>query len=209
MGINRDDYQVRAIERSECEHHILNIHYAKRWPPISYEEYTGSVFELNRLCLTNNEPNEAGYLVGKSLRMLPQNIIIVSYADTSQGHLGSVYQATNFIYTGLSAKRSDYKLKGKEHIHTTTLTDEFRGQPSPIKLLREKYGDDLYLAPRPRKHRYVIIRGSKSFRKQVLEKLRYSQEKYPKKKPSLKTFVRKERGSVTLSVSEDDDDWGW
>lgn len=208
--IDKNDYEVRRVERKECEEHILNIHYAKRWPSISYayglfcdnelcgvvtygtppsstlrrglagEEYQGLVLELNRLCLTHNRPNEASLLVGRSLRLLPPNIIIVSYADTSQNHLGLVYQATNFIYTGLSAKRKDWKIKGKEHLHGQTISDEFRGIPNRSKLLREKYGDAFYLAPRSRKHRYVKILGSKAFRKLIRNKLKYPIYPYPK-----------------------------
>ena len=53
-----------------------------------------------------------GTLVGRSLRLLPKPSVVVSYADTAQGHVGYVYQAANFIYTGLSAKRTDWKKTG-------------------------------------------------------------------------------------------------
>ena len=36
--------------------------------------------------------------------------IVVSYADTSKGHVGYVYQATNFIYTGMSAGEQNGEL---------------------------------------------------------------------------------------------------
>lgn len=32
---------------------------------------------------------------------------IVSYADTEHGHIGYVYQATNFFYTGCTKARTD------------------------------------------------------------------------------------------------------
>ena len=201
---------IRQITRAECAPFILDIHYAKRWPSISYayglfesgeligvatygtpasaplrrgiagDENMGDVLELNRLCLMYNRKNEASKLVGASLKLLPKNKIVVSYADTSQGHLGVVYQATNFLYCGLSAKRTDWKLKGKEHLHGQTVADEFRGQPHRAALMREKYGDDFYLSPRPRKHRYVYIVGTKKYRKRVTKLLRYPIECYPK-----------------------------
>jgi hypothetical protein len=108
------------------------------------------------------------------------NRIIVSFADTSQGHLGIVYQATNFIYCGLSAKRTDWKVRGKEHLHGQTIADEFRGTPNRAAAMREKYGDDFYHAPRPRKHRYVIFIGSRKFKRDALAALRYKIEPYPK-----------------------------
>ena len=202
--------EVRKIARNDCEYFILNVHYAKRWPSISYayglfhfneligictfgtppsaplkkgiagDNFKNNVLELNRLCLKYNRKNEASYLIGKSLRLLPQNKIIISFADTSQNHEGVIYQATNFIYTGLSAKRSDWKIKGKEHLHGQTIADEFRGQKNRSKLMREKYGDNFYLSPRPRKHRYIRIIGSKKFRKEVINSLKYPVKAYPK-----------------------------
>lgn len=201
--------KVAEVTREDCEPFILGIHYAKRWPSISHAyglfdadeligvvtygtppsstlrvglagaEYKEKVLELNRLCLKYNRKNEASRLVGASLRMLPESIV-VSYADTEQGHKGYVYQACNFLYCGLSAKRTDWKVKGKEHLHGQTIADEFRGVPNRAKAMREKYGDDFYLAPRPRKHRYVYIVGSKTFKRKVMNALKYKVEKYPK-----------------------------
>lgn len=202
--------RVTPIPRSYCEHFVIGIHYAKRWPSISYayglyddgeligvvtygtppsatlkrgvagEDYKSYVLELNRLCLKYNRKNEASFLVGRSLKMLPKNKIIISFADTEQDHKGIVYQACNFTYHGLSAKRTDWKVKGKEHLHGQTVADEFRGVENRAKAMREKYGDDFYLAPRPRKHRYIYIVGSKSFKKKAARAIKYKQEDYPK-----------------------------
>lgn len=200
---------VKRINREDCEPFILGIHYAKRWPSISYafglfdgselvgvvtygtppsstlrrglagDEYSTKVLELNRLCLKYNRKNEASRLVGASLRMLPESIVI-SFADTEQGHKGYVYQACNFTYHGLSAKRTDWKVRGKEHLHGQTIADEFRGVKNRAKAMREKYGDDFYLAPRPRKHRYIYLAGCRRFKKKVMTAIKYKREPYPK-----------------------------
>jgi hypothetical protein len=133
-------------------------------------EHTDKILELNRLCLRNNRKNDASFLVARSLKLLKHDkgdCIVVSFADTEQGHEGVVYRACNFRYYGLSAKRTDWKLKGKEHLHGQTVADEFRGQKNRAALMREKYGEDFYLAPRPRKHRYVYVVGCRGFRKSV------------------------------------------
>lgn len=201
--------EVKPVARNQCAPFILGIHYAKRWPSISYafglfdeseligvvtygtppsatlkrgiagDEYKHQVLELNRLCLKYNRKNEASRLVGASLRMLTE-CIVVSFADTEQDHKGYVYQACNFLYCGLSAKRTDWKVRGKEHLHGQTIADEFRGRKDRAAAMREKYGDDFYLAPRPRKHRYVYFVGSKSFKKRARKALRYKVEEYPK-----------------------------
>jgi hypothetical protein len=105
--------------------------------------------------------------------MLPGNRIVISFADTAEGHAGTVYRAANFIYCGLSAKRTDWKIKGMEHLHGQTIADEFRGAPDRAALMLAKYGNDFYLAPRSRKHRFVRIVGTKGFRVAARRALRY------------------------------------
>jgi len=99
----------------------------------------------------------------------------VSYADIAKGHIGYVYQATNFIYTGLSANRTDWAIKGMEHKHAKTISDGMS-----VQKMRDKYGDDFYIAERSRKHRYIFFHGSKTDKKVLLSKLKYPVEAYPK-----------------------------
>lgn len=204
------NYLVKPVTRFDCRPFIINIHYAKRFPSISYafglfrdsnlvgivtygtppsstlrvgiagSENQKFVIELNRLCLKDNLKNEATYLIAQSIRKLPKPLIIISFADTSHGHRGTVYQAANFTYYGLSAKRKDWKIKGKEHLHGQTIADEFRGIPDRAKAMREKYGSDFYLENRPLKHRYIYLHGHKKWKKQMLRQIRYKQLPYPK-----------------------------
>lgn len=204
-------YDVRQVTRTDCAPYIIEIHYAARWPSISYafglflgDELVGvctygtpasstlrkgiaglpnasKVLELNRLCLKNNKKNEASVLVSKSLKLLPKNSIVVSFADTEQGHIGYVYQACNFTYHGLSAKRTDWKVRGMEEKHGQTIADEFRGLPNRAARMREKYGDDFYLKPRSRKHRYIYITGNKKERNKLYPEIKYAQKPFPKK----------------------------
>jgi len=201
-------YSVRRVTRSECEPFVIGIHYASRWPSISHafglfehnelvgictfgspasaplrtgiagKENSSRVIELNRLCLLNNKKNEASMLIAKCLRDLAKGTIVVSFADTAQGHFGYVYQACNFRYFGLSAKRTDWKVKGMEHRHGQTIADEFRGSPNRAQAMRDKYGDSFYLAPRSRKHRYIYITGSRP----DYSIINYEQFDYPKSK---------------------------
>lgn len=201
--------QVLPIASHEAEPWLLRKHYARRLCPISYAfglydgldlvgvvtygvpasaplrsgicgpDWLEKVLELNRLCC-ENKPNYASVLVSHSLRALPRPSIVVSYADTAQGHVGYVYQACNFVYTGMSAKRTDWKIKGMEGLHGATVADMSRGQENRAEWMREKFGDDFYLQDRPRKHRYVYFCGTSKQRKQMMAALRYSIEAYPK-----------------------------
>lgn len=58
------------------------------------------VLELNRLWVHDDMPrNSESWFVSRALRMLPA-AIVVSYADTAQGHVGYIYRALSFRYAG-------------------------------------------------------------------------------------------------------------
>lgn len=201
---------VRHIEPTDAKPWLLSRHYARRLCPISYAfgafdgaslvgvvtygtplsstlkdgvcgaEWSSNVLELNRLCCESRK-NLASTLVGRSLALLPKPSVVVSYADTGQGHIGFVYQATNFIYTGLSAAFKDPMVKGFEHKHHTTIGDEGRGHPSRVEFLRQKYGsENVYYIERDRKHRYIFFCGDKRQCRAMKSALKYQIEPYPK-----------------------------
>ena len=181
---------MKPIKTFETKPWLLNRHYAKRLPSISYafglfdegelvgvctygspaspslcvgvcgEEHRDKVVELNRLVIDSVKPNGASILVGRSLQLLPKPSIVVSYADTAQGHIGYIYQANNFYYTGATAERTD--MGGEEGKHSRHSKD-----PS-IRVFRSS------------KHRYIIFTGTKKQKKFLKKKLNYSIEPYPK-----------------------------
>ena len=188
-----NNYSVQQIEYKDTKHLILNVHYAKRMPSISFayglfeekefvglvsygspaspslckgilgEEYRDQVIELNRLVLVNNKRNEASYLVAQSLKLLPKPRCIVSYADTHQGHAGCIYQASNFYFTGTTKARTD--MAGKNGKHS-----------------RHHLGDRTNRVYRSAKHRYITFIGDKKQKKEYLKLLNYPIIKeYPKK----------------------------
>lgn len=202
-------YKIKSIDKSQTTEWLKYKHYAKRIPPIEYAfglfnetnliqgivTYSTPVssnlraifndefklMELNRLVINEGlEKNCLSFLVSQSFKMLPTPLVIISYADTSQNHHGYIYQATNFIYTGLSAKRTDWKVKGLEHLHGATIADLSRGKENRAEWMREKYGDDFYLEDRSRKHRYFMFLGNKKEVKRMKEILPYKIEQYPK-----------------------------
>lgn len=145
------------------------------------EKYMHLVYELNRLVI--NEPHEknlGSYFISQAFKLLPKPLIIVSYADTENGHTGYIYQSTNFIYTGLSHVQKDWKLKGHENMHSRTLMDEFAFEKDRINKLKEKYGDLLYQVERKPKHRYIYFIGNKSQINDFKNNGRYKIVDYPK-----------------------------
>ena len=196
-------YKVFQIRTTEVAPWLLNIHYAKRIPNIMYafglymqnelvgivtygspasqslckgiagNKFKKIVLELNRLVLKNNIKNEASFLVSNSFKLLPNPSIIVSYADTGENHTGYIYQATNFIYTGLSEKRTEWKMKNSNK-HSKTICEQYTLKE------RKNNPDKFEVIDRSRKHRYIYIIGNKKDKKNIINKLKYPKLKYPK-----------------------------
>ena len=138
-------------------------------------EEAGNVIELTRLWIDDKiGKNAESYLIGNTIKKINKEIV-VSFSEIDQGHIGTVYQATSFLYTGLSAKRTNWTVEGINK-HCQTIADKYTS-----KELKAKYGDKFKLVPRPRKHRYVFINAKKKRRKELINKIKYTLLPYPKK----------------------------
>ena len=80
-----------------------------------------------------------------------------------------------FLYTGLSANRVDWTVKGLEHKHSKAIS-----YGMTLESIKAKYGDDFYYTERSRKHRYILFHGSKTDKKVLNSKLKYEVLPYPK-----------------------------
>lgn len=139
-------------------------------------EEASHVIELTRLwCADDVVRNSESWLIGSTLKMLPTEFdIIISYAELDAGHTGLVYRASNWLFTGKSSKHIDWVLDGEAGKHVRHRLDEVGG----IKKAKEVYGERLQPIDRPRKNRYVFFRGSKTRRRELRNKLRYSVQEY-------------------------------
>lgn len=81
-----------------------------------YGLFQGEVLELVRVAL-NGMQKCTSAAVSASLRMVkkdsPNTRMIVSYADSEQGHIGTIYQACNWMYVGVSKGHAYYEVNGK------------------------------------------------------------------------------------------------
>ena len=184
---------VYEVTANDARPFIMDLHYAKRMPSISYafgliedsrligvvtfgspasdplcrgvcgDSQKQKVIELNRLVLLENKKNQASFLVSSAIRKLPKPKIIISYADTAQNHVGYVYQATNFLFTGTTKERTDMAAVDGKHP-------------------RHHSGDRNNRVFRSSKHRYIYFHASKTERKKLIRDLRYKiYDSYPKK----------------------------
>ncbi|CAB5224214.1 hypothetical protein UFOVP387_42 [uncultured Caudovirales phage] len=120
------------------------------------------VYELNRLCINENiEKNVLSYFLSKSLKMIKDNMILISYADTKMNHTGYIYQATNWIYTGKTKERTDIGFEDNKHS---------RHYNKDIDYTNRKF--------RSSKHRYIYFIGK--LKNKFKKELKYKIESYPK-----------------------------
>ena len=141
---------------------------------IAGPEYARDVVELTRLWVADTvERNGESFLIGNTLPLVTKRIV-VSFAEIAAHHVGTVYQATNWLYTGLSAKRTDWTVEGMP-VHGQTLADAYSAAE-----IRAKYGGRFALRPRGRKHRYLYLNCNRRDRRSILMALRYPILPYPK-----------------------------
>lgn len=115
---------------------------AKKMRGLYDENSQDGWFEIKRLAMTDDAPkNSESRFIRISLMLLRKTfgvVGLITLADSSVGHVGTIYKASGFSYRGLTAEKSDYILDGK-------------------KLQRGKVsGMGGVWVPRPRKHLFVM-----------------------------------------------------
>lgn len=155
---------VSKIDNKDAWGFISSRHYAGRRPSISYafgdieggfvctfgspasaplihgiagKAYKSNVIELNRV--VNTSKTQTSSLLATALRLLKHqgNFIVVSYADTAMGHVGTIYQATNFMYSGKTQSRTDKYVAGGKHSRHYRESDQ--GEFRVVRSAKHRY----------------------------------------------------------------------
>jgi len=199
----KEKYYIEPINRYEAKEWVLKKHYAKSMPSLMHifglfdrdkvlngvcgygmpanfnnnniGEY--KVLELVRLVINEgHEKNVLSYFVSQCLKQLPRPMCIVSYADENYGHHGYIYQATNWLYTGISKSESTYfDVNTNKQIHPRTIVSTHGSRnidslPDNIIVGKESVG----------KHRYFMFVGNKIDVKNMKKYFKYPIYSYPK-----------------------------
>jgi hypothetical protein len=113
---------------------------------------------LTRLWLSDLLPkNSESRFIGVVLRHLRKHTtlkFLVSYADPAQGHVGTIYQATGWVYTGLSQATPLYDLGDGRARHSRSLSHAFGTHG--LAYFRS-HGIGVKLVPQQAKHRYLYF----------------------------------------------------
>ena len=150
-----------------------------------YSLNQGQVLELVRVAL-NGKQSCTSQVVAASLKHLHQDCplcrLVVSYADCDQSHLGTIYQATNWVYVGTMMKDqhdSSWVVNGKRY-HGRIISDWVRNRGglqglTRAEFIRKYYDANAYPYITKGKRKYLMPMDKK-MRKQI-EPLR---KPYPK-----------------------------
>lgn len=140
------------------------------------------VLELTRLWLKDVEPkNSESYFLGQTFKWLRNNTdvkVLISYSDPMYGHLGIIYQATNWLYQGnntMKIKSYLHKING-ELMHPRTVVSKY-GTIKTKELL--KIDENYERIEMMKKHRYLYILHKKDRRK-IMKELKHPLLPYPK-----------------------------
>ena len=134
------------------------------------------VVELSRLWVADEVPkNGESFFIGAATTALRaerfDRDIIVSYADSAAGHSGTVYRATNFLFTGTSIPMRDpvplnfpgHRLSAGKTTHLREWYRTHVGDPTgktTFDFMEAKYGaGNVGWVHRSLKNRYVLLNG--------------------------------------------------
>jgi len=129
--------------------------------------------------------NMESYCIGQAIKHIKKNYphikCLVSFADPEQGHNGTIYQATNWLYCGSTDKTGGYQyyFDGDwQHPRSTVAKYGTRKHSEIVKMYP---GIEHRVVPS--KYRYIyLLPKNKKERKELMNNLKYEILTYPKGK---------------------------
>ena len=145
----------------------------------------GEFLELVRVALNGKQPCTSECVAVAMRRVkkdAPAVKMLLSYADTEQGHFGTIYQATNWIYLGESKGARYFIVKGRR-MHSTTCGSN--GWKCNISWLRQNVDPKAQEIQSWAKRKYVYF-----FDKKLRKQWQAKALPYPKKHDNTETSER-------------------
>ena len=162
---------------------------------ISDEIKRTEVLELTRLFIHDGYgSNIESWFISQSFNWLrknkPEIKALVSYASPVEGHSGTIYQATNWIYQGNNNRWNDgwiFKFDEEARlpwtlsdrwIHGRTIFPYFKTN-DPYEI-QKQVNKTFWIRKELQKHRYVYILANKKQKKKIMKTLKHETLPYPK-----------------------------
>tara|TARA_Y100001963_G_scaffold80611_1_gene111872 strand:+ start:428 stop:994 length:567 start_codon:yes stop_codon:yes gene_type:complete len=156
---------------------------------ISPELENNQVLELTRLFILDGYgKNIESWFISQSMKWLRENAkdikALISYADPRVGHMGGIYQATNWMYQGDSMRMVDaFSLRLEEDgewMHSRTVFSKWGS--NNLEILKKKIGKTFWIREELRKYRYLYFLGNKGEKKKYMKSLKHPVLEYPTEK---------------------------
>jgi hypothetical protein len=134
------------------------------------------VTELHRLVILDGTPtNTESWFIARGLRGLceyrPKIRAVLSFADSTEGHIGTIYQATNALFTGTTSRARFWRDKEGRLRHPR----QSGHNVTPAEAKEKGWTAEM----RDAKLRYVFIVGSPAERRKWRKKLLLTELPYP------------------------------
>lgn len=130
--------------------------------PMSRHYDSLETIELRRLCLIDDTPrNTESFFIAKTLKWLEKNTKytqVVSFADPNNGHVGTIYKASNFEYTGLEDNGNPRIVQyGDKSIHLRQYYQKKDGEytKNALELQSAVKQGKAEIVKQERKHKYL------------------------------------------------------
>lgn len=142
------------------------------------KDYKGYVLELNRLVVNEGLPkNTLSFFVSNAIKKLPDNKIIVSFSDSNMNHNGYIYQATNFIYTGVSSNTTKLVDKFGKEFHFRNIGHYQKNNRLNVSLVKRRLNEDLidkkeianYLRENKKDYKNTVLESKLNIPKTTIE----------------------------------------
>lgn len=158
-----------------------------------YHKYVGKKYYKQGIQLTRGacvwwaHEHSASKLISYGLNEMRKKgyKFCIAYSDPLAGEIGTVYQATNWIYLGIGAgKHWDiYYKTGKIFMNDRDIYKQYKIGTSERKI-KELIKDrpELEVRERLNKNRYIYLLGNKYENKDMMEYLKDKIQPYPKRK---------------------------
>ncbi|GIU69836.1 MAG: hypothetical protein KatS3mg002_1072 [Candidatus Woesearchaeota archaeon] len=131
--------------------------------------------ELCRVALTTHA-NPVTKILSICIKMLKENYpeiqLLVSYADSEQGHIGKIYQANNWIYVGTTDEEPRIKLNNQIY-HRKTIYNKYK--TSSIYYLKENVDPNAEFVKSKLKYKYLF-----PLNKSIAKQIKNIAKPYPK-----------------------------
>lgn len=138
--------------------------------------------ELARVAL-NKHKAAVSQIVSIAIKKLKQSQpklrLIVSYADIDEEHVGTIYQAGNWIYTGATnvGARQGFIIRGRKTHNKSIHSAGCRQTLKDVRAKLDPYADEFYTKG---KHRYLM-----PLDKTMREQIAHLAKQYPKRAASI------------------------